>query len=89
MNGNGKMTKAEAGRLGGSSTFKKYGSSHMSELGRKGAKSLHEKYDLVPWGLNDFALVCKESGNIVNTLSGVFRWNREYKDLENDKNKEQ
>ena len=53
------MTKSEAGRKGGLNTVKKHGRDHMRALGRKGAKAFHEKYNLVPVGINDFLIVDK------------------------------
>ncbi len=65
-----KMTKAEAGRLGGLRTVQKYGRSHMSKIGKKGADALYKKYRLVPFGVGDYALVCKCCDGITALHSG-------------------
>ena len=59
------MTKAEAGRLGGKATAKKYGNEHMAEIGKKGAEATWEKYTLQPAGTSRFAMVNKETNQIV------------------------
>lgn len=66
------MTKAEAGRKGGTSTAKKYGNEYMSELARKGAQAFHKKYKLVPINLNDFLIVSRDNPDQVcpKTLNG-------------------
>jgi len=61
-----KLTKKQAGQKGGKSTFSKYGPEHMREIGRRGAVAMHAKYKLEPWGLNDFALVERET-NVIKT----------------------
>lgn len=68
----GKMSKSEAGRLGGIKTATKHGCVYMRELARKGAQAFHAKYFLKPLALNDFLIVDRETG-IPNqkTLNGV------------------
>jgi hypothetical protein len=39
-----KMTKAEAGRLGGLQTKQKHGSAHFQQAGRKGGHATHEAH---------------------------------------------
>jgi hypothetical protein len=56
------MTKADAGKLGGLSTVKKYGQPYMAELAKKGAQAFHKKYMLVPYGQDDFSIVNHETG---------------------------
>ena len=56
------MTKKQAGKLGGRATVKKYGKDYMAALARKGGRTLHEKYKLVPVNGNDFILVHRETG---------------------------
>ncbi|MDD1711235.1 MAG: hypothetical protein LUQ37_10055, partial [Methanoregulaceae archaeon] len=56
------MTKSEAGRLGGKKTLEVHGSSHMSEIGRRGAEVFHRRYRLEPKGTNDFYIVNRETG---------------------------
>ncbi len=65
------MTKAEAGSLGGLATVRKYGVLYMSTIGRRGARTLHERWSLVPYGMDDFMLVNRQTGDInAKTLSG-------------------
>lgn len=59
------MNKKEAGRLGGNSTFNKYGRDHMVKIGRNGAYKLHEKYNIVPIGIGEYALVDRITEKIV------------------------
>jgi len=65
-----KMTPQEAGRLGGLATARRHGSEYMSEIGRKGADTLHSRYNMVPVLFNDFAYVKKDTGEIVALNSG-------------------
>lgn len=65
-----KMSKSEAGRLGGISTFRKYGKDHMSKIGAVGGFVMHEKYDLVPYQRSDFAIIDRITGKVVALLSG-------------------
>jgi hypothetical protein len=39
-----KLTKAEAGRLGGKSTVRKYGPEHMRRIGKAGFAALRKKF---------------------------------------------
>jgi hypothetical protein len=39
-----KLTKAEAGRLGGKATVKKYGPEHMRTIGKAGFQALRRKF---------------------------------------------
>lgn len=55
------MTKAEAGRLGGLPTAQKYGSSYMSEIGRKGAAITWARYRLVPAGVSGWLIVNRQT----------------------------
>lgn len=61
------MTKSEAGRLGGRTTFEKYGSDHMRRIGKEGAKKFYEKYELHPVGTSWFAIVERATGREVAT----------------------
>lgn len=63
----GKMTKAEAGRLGGRSTVRKHGRGHMRKIGRAGARAFWDRYRVVPLGTSSWAIVCKETDEIVAT----------------------
>lgn len=55
---------------GGKTTSKKYGKDHMRAIGKKGAESTWAKYTLQPVGLNNFALVEKETGEVKAYLNG-------------------
>lgn len=70
MSNSKKMTKAEAGRLGGLATKEKYGSDYFKRLGEKGAQAFHSKYKLMPAMMNDFAIVDRQTGEIVAFTSG-------------------
>lgn len=68
-----KLTKAQAGSLGGITTYRKYGSDHMRQIGRKGAVLMHAKYELRPVGTSDFILVNRETGSWSGkTISGMY-----------------
>jgi len=56
------MSKAEAGRIGGLTTYKKYGRRYMSEIGQKGAEQTHRLYRLQPINNCDFVYVSRETG---------------------------
>lgn len=64
------MTKREAGRLGGLATVKKYGEAYMRELAVRGAAAFHRKYRLVPYGIGDFAITDRVTGQVVGYQSG-------------------
>jgi hypothetical protein len=69
--GNLSKIRAAVGRLGGTTTFERHGSEHMSKIGRRGAKAFHEKYSLEPIYLNDFAIRLRKSPHTtVALLSG-------------------
>lgn len=59
--------------LGGKAVVKKYGGEYMREIGRRGAQTFHKRYALKPVGLNNFAIVNRETGIIVNTLQRVWQ----------------
>lgn len=61
------MTRQEASSLGGKAVFKKYGREYMQAIGRKGAQAFWAKYKLVPIQANNFAIVNKETNEIVAT----------------------
>lgn len=82
------MTKAEAGRLGGLANAKKHGREHFRKIGSKGGKThtpehmktigrlgglaFHAKYKLKPIGVNDFAIINRETGRPLDkTLGGL------------------
>lgn len=61
------MTKSQAGRLGGKSTFKKYGKTHMKTIGKKGAEKTWSLYSMKPVGQSHYAMVRKSDGIIIST----------------------
>jgi len=63
-------TKAEAGRLGGLATLKKYGRRHFKKLGKWGAHVMHATYRLDPIGQSDFVLVDRRTNKPKARLSG-------------------
>lgn len=64
------MTKQQAGQLGGLSTFRKHGREHMSNIGTQGAKVTWARYDKVPYGMTQYALVRKSDRQIIRILNG-------------------
>lgn len=64
------QVRAIAGSKGGQTTVKRHGVDHMKKIGRQGAKRMHEIYRLEPRYLNDFAIVHRITGEVVNYLSG-------------------
>ncbi len=65
-----KLTKAEAGRIGGKQTAAKYGSKYMAEIGRRGARSFWARYALKPAGTSNYAIVERATGQIINFTTG-------------------
>lgn len=63
-----RMNKQEAGKLGGLSTYRKYGREHMSEIGKRGAYIFHKRYSIQPVMQSGYAIVERETGKIVNFL---------------------
>lgn len=61
-----KMTKSQAGRLGGLATFRKYGSGYMSRIGKRGAKSFWKKYKILPYKTSNYAIVDRETNTAKN-----------------------
>ena len=66
-----RYTKQQAGKKGGLATVAKHGRDYMAKIGKRGAAALHERYNLTPYGIGDFALVDKQTGQIRAFLSGV------------------
>lgn len=60
-----KMTKAEAGVMGGKRTAARHGREHMAAIGRRGADTFWRRYRLVPEGTNGFAIVHRTSGAVI------------------------
>lgn len=67
------MTKQQAGRLGGRSTYKRHGRQHMQTIGRKGAEQFHKLYHLSPLGNMDFAVV-RRADNIIVSFTNSSTW---------------
>lgn len=65
-----KMTKAQAGSLGGRATVARHGHDHMRIIGQRGAAATWQRYQLVPAGLSDLAMVRKDNGALIAFLSG-------------------
>ena len=66
--------KQQAGKRGGLATLARYGSEHMSAIGKRGAAVFWKRYKLEPTGLSDFAIVNRQTGAIKNFLSGGVPW---------------
>jgi hypothetical protein len=62
--------RAAAGRRGGLATLAKHGLEHFREIGKKGARAFWLKYELLPVGLSQFAIVRRDSCEIVAYLDG-------------------
>jgi general stress protein YciG len=60
-----KMTKSQAGRLGGTSTFQKYGREHMQKIGKLGGEKTRSLYTLKPYGQYQWAMVKRDTGVII------------------------
>lgn len=60
-----KMSKREAGALGGKALVAKYGREHMSLIGKRGYAVTRSRYDLVPYGATAWAFVTKDTRQIV------------------------
>lgn len=56
------MTKADAGKIGGKVTFKRYGRKHMCRIGSLGGLKFWELYTVRPIGGNDFAVIERATG---------------------------
>lgn len=55
-----RLSKAEAGRLGGLSTLRRHGQQHFAEIGRAGAAATWKKYVRMPLGTSDYSMVPKQ-----------------------------
>ncbi len=65
-----KTSKAQAGALGGKSTLARYGHTHFATIGRRGAAVTWQRYHLAPVGLNDFAMVDRNTGEVKALING-------------------
>ena len=64
-------TQAKAiGSKGGKATVEKYGREYMKELAKRGAAALWKKYRKVPIRQAEYALVNRETNEIVRILNG-------------------
>lgn len=62
------MTKQEAGRLGGTSTFKKHGREHMQKIGTNGARVTWTRYRKVAYGMTQYAIVRNSDDVIIRIM---------------------
>lgn len=51
--------------MGGRATVERHGREHMRKIGRAGAERTWSKYRLEPFGTSYFAMVLRETGDIV------------------------
>lgn len=58
------LVKQKAGRKGGVATLKKHGVDFFRKIGKKGARITWSRYHLSPTGLNNFAMVNRETGEV-------------------------
>lgn len=65
-------SKRQAGQRGGQATFARHGPEHMRTIGKRGAAAFHKRYHLAPAGMNDFAIVDRQTGQVKAYTSG--RW---------------
>jgi hypothetical protein len=63
--------KQDAGRKGGLATLAKHGVAHFKKIGAIGAKVFHRRYRLTPVGLDNFAIVNRETNEVKAFLNGV------------------
>jgi hypothetical protein len=63
--------RRSAGRRGGLQTMARHGREHYRVIGKKGAGVFHKRYELVKFGLMDFAIVNRETKLTVAFLSGM------------------
>jgi len=67
-----KHTKRSAGQIGGQTTLARYGTDHMREIGKRGAVTFWNRYRFEPTGLSDFAIVRRETNEVIAFTSGRF-----------------
>ena len=67
-----KLSKSQAGRLGGLALAAKYGAAYMSDLGARGGTRSSERVKRVPFGAGDFLLINRDTGAYYfKTLNGA------------------
>lgn len=69
---NKKHTKQTAGRKGGLRTLARHGPEHMRRIGQRGAARFWELYTTRPAGTSDFAIVKRDTGEVIAFTSGRF-----------------
>jgi hypothetical protein len=67
-----KQNKQTAGQKGGLATLARYGPAHMRRIGQRGAARFWELYTTRPAGMSDFAIVKRETGEVIAFTSGRF-----------------
>ena len=63
--------RADAGRRGGMRTLEKHGVDHFKKIGAIGARVFHRRYRLAPVGLDNFAIVNRETNEVKAFLNGL------------------
>lgn len=58
------MNKREAGQRGGQRTVQKHGKDYMRTIGKRGADATWRKYNLVPTGTSQWAMVDRITGEV-------------------------
>lgn len=56
--------RQRAGRQGCLATVRKYRRCYMSEIGRRGAAVLYERYRHIPYGVSGWALIDRETEQV-------------------------
>ncbi len=75
-----KLSKKEAGSLGGQRTVKKHGETYMHNLAIRGADAFHKAYKLEKLGTSDFAIVERATGKPTGkTIRGLVLPSREWR----------
>lgn len=64
--------KQKAGQLGGNATYNKYGKSHMSKIGKRGAETTWKRYTLKPVNQSQYAMVDRVT-NIIKAIIGFYK----------------
>lgn len=70
MESNRQNKRREAGRRGGLATLARHGKDHMSAIGKRGAATFWKRYQLSPAGMDDFAIVKRDTQEVIAFLSG-------------------
>ena len=59
-----KMSKAEAGRLGGKATVAKYGNEYMTDIASRGGTKTTLLYSIMPIGVAQYAMVSRATNKV-------------------------